>query len=108
MRFVGVHMDQIGNLAGMKFEDMLNGESLTIGDNVAFNRNHYSTQIAKSNITHLVGLRTTMDCISAKTIRSIQFIYISQDPRVCEVLVPLSPTNIEVEENIVYCSQEYL
>ena len=49
-----------------------------------------------------------MECISAKTIKSIQFIYISQDPRVCEVLVPITPENVEGEPDIVYCSQEYL
>ena len=49
-----------------------------------------------------------MDCISAKTIRSIQMIYVSRSEKVCQELEPISFDNVETEMEVVYCSQEYL
>jgi len=60
--------------------------------------------------TMIVGMRTTMDCISSPVTKSVQFIYISKDKDVCESLVPL-PSSESIrydEEEVLYCDQGYL
>ena len=68
MTFISKHSDKTYEFGeSWAFHDMIEQES----------------QVDRSNSTRLVGLRTTMDCISAKTIRSIQMIYVSRSEKVC-------------------------
>lgn len=55
----------------------------------------------KDDSTMIVGLKTTMECIGATDVTSVQFIYITKDSDICNKLIPL-----EKEENLYPLAKE--
>ena len=62
--------------------------------------------------TVLLGFRTTRKCHQAKTIQSIQFIYASQEPAVCDELELINPRLVKETQALpfldFYCTDEML
>ena len=103
--FDSLLMDENDNLSGMTFVSKHSDNTYQVGQAWAFHNSiKKENQLDKSNSTRLIGLRTTMDCISAKTIKSIQMIYVSRREKVCKELEPLTLENVSTETEIVYCS----
>jgi len=104
-----VYIDVNNNIAGINFKRLTGGE-FYFGDETNEKLTKIDSEVEiNDDSTMIIGMRTTMECISATAIQSIQFIYISKDKNVCRDLIELPDKQTLITRGTpepIYCDKD--
>ena len=93
-----IHFDELGKISAVKFHtlDADMKWTFTLGD---VNNAEGTSMVpagahTESDMTYMLGLRTTKECFQDRTIKSIRFIYASLESSVCDKLDLINRDNV--------------